>query len=156
MSYQWDESYETGYSHNILINAKTGELLSQYVEKSKGKLTTTTIELFDDWYNKNHAKLPPASITAEDAIELYNAYISGRVDNYGGIAEFRLNKQSYEKYVIFNKQFYLFRSEEEYKYYYNVLVNMETGDMSYLQIDDGMFGGEHIMLLDDMLKMYYK
>jgi hypothetical protein len=155
MSYQWDESHTTGYTHNILINAQTGELLSQYAESSKGKVRTTTIELLDNWNKDEHIELPQAKITAEDAIEIYNAYIKSRFDSPDDIAGHQLNKQSYEKYVLFGKQYYLFHAEDEYKYYYNVLVNMETGELSYLEIDDGMFGGEHIMLLDDMFERYY-
>ena len=44
---------------------------------------------------------------------------------------------------------YYFHMEESTYYWHNILVNIETGDLLSLTIDDGMFGGEYVMTLED-------
>jgi len=128
------------------VHAETGELLSLFRVKTDEEHLTVTVELLDDWYNDEHAEYASARLTANEAIAIYNTWIDKHFDNN---AEYRLNGQSHDEYVIFGEQYYYFHAEDGYKYWYNILVHTRTGELLFVEISDGMFGGEHIMPLDD-------
>ena len=144
VSYSWDEAYANGHLHYILVHAETGELLSRFIIITEGERRTVTVELLDDWYTGEHAAYPPALLTADEAMAIYDAWR----DKHGDYSEYSLNRQSYGQYVIFGEQYYYFHAEDGYMYWYNILVHMETGELLFMMIEDGMFGGEHVMQLD--------
>ena len=117
-----------------------------------GERLNIDVDLLDDWYNNEPAEFAPATLTAEEALEIYNAWMEARFDEDAG---YRLDNQSYNTYVIFGEQYYYFGAEDEYLYWYNILIHMETGELLYLLIYDGMFGGSDIMALDDWYDIAY-
>ena len=152
MSYQRDR--EPVYSHSILVPADSGELLSYYSENSLEKSTqfgtgTVTIDLMDNWLAGGHTQYAPALLTAEEAVEIYNSWMKNRFGENTDFSGFSLNRQSYGKYVVFGEQYYFFPTEDHTTFWYNILVNMVTGEMFFVAMHDGMFWAEDIMTLDD-------
>ncbi len=137
----------SGFWHSILVQAETGALLSLYEVWSDEKLQTTTVELLDDWYAGEPASYAPARMTADEAMGIYDAWLYEHSDNSSD--DYSLDKQSNSKYVLFGEQYYRFDAEDEWKYWYNILVHMETGELLYMMTSDGMFGEISIEPLDD-------
>jgi len=148
--WEWDDDYANGFLHTILVDAQTGGLLSFYMTQTDG-IRSITVESLDDWYSGEHVEYAPALLTADEALEVYNAWLNDHVnDDY----IFRLNSQLHGKYVIFGEQYYYFQSENPEAYWYNVLVHMETGELLVLFIYDGMWGGSDIWRIDDRYDWY--
>lgn len=141
------------FSHDILVQAETGALLSLSEVWLDENLQTTTVELLDDWYAAETAASAPASLTADEAIAVYDAWLQEHSDNPNDTAEYSLDKQSNSKFVLFGEQYYYFKAEDGWMYWYNILVHMETGELLFMMIEDGMFGGTTIMPLDDWYDM---
>lgn len=117
-----------------------------------GERLNIDVDLLDDWYNNEPAEFAPATLTAEEALEIYNAWMEARFDEDAG---YRLDNQSYNKYVVFGEPYYYFHAEDEYKYWFNILVHMDIGELLYLEIDDGMYGGSGVVALDDWYNRHY-
>jgi len=152
MSAQWDK--EPVYSHCILVNADTGELLSYYYENEYGsdrQQGTVIVETMDDWYSGKHVAYAPALLTADEAMAIYDDWMNDRFGNQAYSPEIPLNRESYGRYVIFGEQYYYFHAEDGMNYWFNLLVNMETGDLLFVLTTDGMFGEEYVMTMDDWL-----
>ncbi len=139
----------SGFSHLILVQAKTGELLSLYKWGTDQKHLMTTIELLDDWYSGEPAISAPASLTSDEAISIYNAWLYEHSDNQGYSGEYSIDAQANDTYVLFGEQYYRFHAKDDQKYWYNILVNMETGKLLFMMITDGMFSETSIELLDE-------
>ena len=107
----------------------------------------------DDWYNDKTAVYAPARLTADEAVAVYNAWMNDHSSDHAFAAEFSLARETYGRYVIFGEQYYYFHMDGSTYYWHNILVNMETGDLLSLSIDDGMFGGEYVMTMDDWLSI---
>jgi hypothetical protein len=137
------------YSHVILVDAETGELLSLFRTKPDGECLTTTVERLDDWYNNELTEYAPARLTADNAIVIYNMWIDDRFANHAESLQYRLDGQLYEKYVIFGEPYYFFHANEDYMYWYNILVHMETGELLFMMTSDGMDPLTSIEPLDD-------
>ena len=143
--YDLDWDRRSGYSHLILVHAETGELLSLFMMKSAGERLTAIVEPLDDWYNTESDAYPPARLTADEAIAIYEAWVDDRDEH----SYYRLNRQSYDEYVIFGEQYYHFHAEDDDRYWYNILVHTETGELLYMLTSDGMFPETSIEPLDD-------
>jgi len=158
MSSHWDETYSNGYLHYVLVHAETGELLSRYCDfylGTDGKhLSDVFVKSLDDWYTDKHAAYTPAFLTADEAIAIYDAWKNERYGDNPDRSNFNLHSKSYGKYEIFGEQYYYFRAEDDDKYWYNILVHMETGELLHVTIYDGMFGGEDVMTLADYYTQY--
>jgi hypothetical protein len=153
--YEFQVSYDAASKswHYILVQADTGELVS--LNKMRTKNLTVIVELLDDWYVGEPATYAPASLTADEAIEIYDTWLSEHSDNPEFSAEYSLDKQSYDTYVLFGEQYYFFQAKDEQKYWYNILVHMETGELLFMMIEDGMYGGTTIEPLDDWYDTTY-
>ena len=141
----------SGGSHVILVNAETGELLSVFTTGIDDGNMVATVEPLEDWYNKKQTESAPASLTAEEAIGIYD----GWTVEHSELADYRLNAQEYDEYVIFGERYYYFHSEEYFMYWYNILVHMETGELLFLMLSDGQYAGTHIEPLDDWYESAY-
>jgi len=130
-----------------------GELLSYYsensLENSQYGTATVTVELMDNWLADGHAEYAPALLTADEAIEIYNTWMKNRFGDNTDFSGYSLNRQSYGKYVIFGEQYYFFPTEDHTTFWYNILVNMVTGEMFFVSMHDGMFWAEDIITLDE-------
>jgi len=150
ISYLWDQSYSTGYSHVALVHAVTGELLSLFMSQMEGEFLIQTIERMDDWYSGGSAAYPQAALlTADEAIEIYDAWVDGRTDDRDASGLYRLNSYFYSLYEIFGEQYYHFSAEEDFLYWYNILVHVDTGELLFMMISDGMFPETMIESLED-------
>jgi hypothetical protein len=151
VSYSMDGA--SGFSHDILVQAETGALLSLYEVWSDEKLQTATVELLDDWYAGEPAAFPPARLTADEAVAVYDAWLQEHPGNAEYSTDYSIDKQSNSTYVLFGEQYYYFHAKDGWMYWYNILVHMETGELLFIMIEDGMFGGTTIMPLDDWYDM---
>ena len=147
VSPQEDES--SGYSHEVLVHAKTGDLLSLFRTYWDGEIPTHTVERLDDWYNGGLYPGASSVLTPDEAIAIYNTWLEEHLDASDEPSEYVLDALSYEKYVIFGEEYYYFRAAEPYKYWYNILVHMETGDLLFMMISDGMYSLTSIEPLGD-------
>lgn len=153
VSYRWDGA--SGFSHEILVQAETGELLSLYRMGSDEMNLTTTVEFLDEWYAGEPAAVAPARLTTDGAIAIYDAWLYEHSDNPEYCAEYSIDKQSSDMYVLFGEQYYLFYAKDEWKYWYKILVHMKTGELLFMMITDGMFPETSIEPLDDWYDSTY-
>ena len=99
---------------------------------------TTTVERLDDWYASGNTAYSSARLTVDDAIAAYNTWMAA---NYQGddYSEYHLSRESYQRYLIFGEQYYYLNAEDYFKYWYNVLVHMDTGELLNIMTSDGMY-----------------
>jgi len=147
----YDVEDETDYYHVILVHEETGELLSSTLDINDDDFPTMIMEFMDDWYRGEQAELAPALLTADEALDIYYARVNDLPDDRLFFAETRMDEQPQGKIVLFGEQYYLFGAEENHMYWYNILVHMVTGDLLFMWIHDGMYGGFEIVLLDDLI-----
>jgi hypothetical protein len=147
VSSHWDRAPR--YLHSILVDAETGELLSLYMMKTDGERQTTTVEPLDTWSSNEHAAYGEALITADEAIEIYNKWKNDHFNASADSSHYRLNVESYDNYEIFGEQYYYFHTEEANMYWYNILINIKTGELLFMMISDGMYPIISIEPLDD-------
>ena len=129
------------YWYNILVHVETGELL--FMMTSDGEYPATSIESLDDWFNSIYAEspepadTPPASviISVDDAIEIYSTWL----DEHDEASSYTLDKQYYQTFDMFGEQYYWFNSDDPSKYWYNILVHVETGELLFMMTSDGEY-----------------
>ncbi|MCL2742004.1 MAG: hypothetical protein FWE70_07885, partial [Oscillospiraceae bacterium] len=146
---EWDESYDYGFTHRALVHDLTGYMWSIRTEVREGERPLMTIEALDDWYLEEAYEEPEPNYTPEQALAMYESFMGGYLDDYEYT---RLDPDSYRIFVIFGDWHYYFHSLDYAAYWYNVLIDMETGEMHYLASYDGMFGGTDIFSLSDMVE----
>jgi len=163
LSSNGEEAEDAWYSHIILVPAETGELLSMYCDIRFGVdwlyIEDVYVTLLDDWYNGGHATYPPARVTAQEALAVYAAWRDDHFDDDSYFSDITLNEELYGTYVIFGEPYYYFKPETGMPYWYNILVHMETGELLFVEMCDGMFWEEYVMPLDDWFnecKQYYE
>jgi len=149
VSYNMEDEDE--YYHVILVHVETGELISFAFDENDGDLPTVFVEMIEDWYLGERAEPTPALLSASEALRLYQTRMDDLPDDHDYYFEIRMDRQPQGKVVLFGELYYLFEAEENHMYWYNVLVHMVTGDLLFMWIHDGMYGGFEIMHLDDML-----
>ena len=84
-------------------------------------------------------------LTADEARQIYNAWLSGHAD----MSSYILDRQSYETYELYGERYYLFHADDMVKYWYNILVNMKTGEMLLMMTTDGKYPTTTYEPLDD-------
>ena len=149
LSSEWNEDYTTGYVHRVLVNEISGELLSLFRTKQGGESWTETVELLDDWYNGRHFSFAPALLSAFDAVAAYEAWVEQNENVYDYFYYYPLNSESYNVYRIFGDQYYYFYADDEFAYWFNILVHMETGELLFMLTGDGMYPETVIEPLED-------
>lgn len=145
----------------ILVPAESGELLAHYtniVSEPGGLQWATIVETMDDWYNGVHAAYTPPLLSAEGALEVFESWMVNNLseDDYNNYStRCRLSRDVYGSYEMLGEQYYYFRAEEGMNYWYNILVHMQTGEVLFLLITDGMFGEEVVMQANDWFNPVY-
>ena len=87
----------------------------------------------------------PASLSVDEAIAIYNTWL----DNHEDISSHTLHKQYYQTFNWFGEQYYWFGADDASRYWYNILVHMETGELLFMMKSDGEYSATSIELLDD-------
>jgi len=146
--YYYDDTYSNVNWHIVLVHEQTGEMLSRLVVRADGEPFTETLELLDDWYNGKHSVFPPARLTAAEAIAVYDAWMEARFEDPDTF-NFRLNGENYGKYAIFADQYYYFNADDDYAYWYNILVHMQTGELLFFLTSDGQYPEKVIETLEE-------
>ena len=144
----------TDYPNVILVNEKTGELLSASLDVNDDDLPIIIMEPLDDWYRGEQVELTPALLTADEALAIYYARVNDLPDDQLFFAETRMDEQPQGKVVILGEQYYCFEAEDDYMYWYNILVHADTGELLFMWIHDGMYGGTDIEPLEDVLERW--
>jgi len=166
----WPRPYDNSkmvISPGLLVPVDTGDLLAflkAYFYPSldgddwETHTLDATIDLADDWTANRPAINKTTRLSAQDAFDIYNAWLSEKSALHPFIADYALHEQPRGTYEILGERYYYFRSEEAQRYYFNVLVHMDTGELLCVEIEDGMWGGEHVSFLDtwlDYTSQYY-
>ena len=149
VSFLWDQTYSTGYSHVVLVHADTGEMLSLFMSQMDGGFLTQTVLRLDDWYSGEYAAITPALLSPDEAAEFYDAWIEEHRGDRDVSNLYSLDKYFYAMYEIFGDQYYHFSAEEDYLYWYNILVHADTGELLFMMTSDGMFAETIIATLDE-------
>ena len=142
------------FSHLILVHEETGELASFSWMISNEEHRTYTLESLDDWYTGERVELTDALLSADEALEIYYARIDDLPPTMALFNETPMNEQSTVTFVLFGEQYYHFIAEEDYKYWFNILVHMDTGDMLFMFTSDGLYPETEIMLLEYILTLW--
>ena len=74
----------------------------------------------------------PARLTAGEAREIYNAWLVDHAE----LSDYTLSDAN-ETYEWDGEEYYLFHAEEMSRYWYNILVHMETGELLFMMTPDG-------------------
>ena len=109
----------------ILVHKETGALYH-----SDSPYSSVGFTPIDNWYNKDHAEYAPA-LSANDARAKYTAWLK----NHAEMSAYTLNPQ-YEIYED-GAYYYWFHAENPEWYWYNILVDMETGELLFMMTPDG-------------------
>ena len=125
------------YPQTVLVHVKTGVLSSLFRAISDEGVRITIIELLDNWNVGKYSTYEPILLTSDEARTLYHAWVVEQSSNPDELTHYALDRQVYEKYVIYGEQYYYFRSENESMYWYNVLVHAITGELLYYLSSDG-------------------
>ena len=127
----------------ILVHKETGALF--HLDSPYSSVGFVPI---DDWYNKDHAGYAPA-LSANDARAVYNTWLG----NHAGMSEYTLSLN----YAIYEDgaYYYWFFAENPEWYWYNILVDMETGGLLFMMTPDGEDTTPTIEPMDDYYNRYY-
>ena len=149
-----DESEDS--SHTILVQENTGKLLSLSNAKTENEHAYTILDSLDNWYNGEHPLSASSSLTPDEAVDIYEAWLAERYEEDS--AEFSsllLNRESYGYYILLGEEYYHFNAADDFMYYHNVLIHVETGELLYLMTSDGMYPTTSIELLDDWYDSFH-
>jgi len=124
-------------------------MLSLFMSQMDGEFLTQTVVPLDDWYNGESVTYPQALLTADDAIDIYDAWVEARTDDPALLGLYSLDRYFYSTYELLGEQYYHFSAEDDYLYWYNILVNANSGEMLFLMTSDGMFPETVIETLDE-------
>ena len=120
-------------------------------------LAMTTLVSCGDSFPKTATKVPyesvlltpapsePASLSVDDAIAVYNTWLG----NHDEVASYTLESQYYQTFDMFGEPYYWFSANDPIRYWYHILVHMETGELLFMMKSDGEHSGTSIEPLDD-------
>jgi len=92
----------------------------------------------------------PARLTADGAREIYNAWLVDHAE----LSDYTLSDEN-ETYEWDGEEYYLFHAEEMSRYWYNILVHMETGALLFMMTPDGEDPETTVEPLDDWYNTHY-
>ena len=146
--YYWFSANDPSkYWYHILVHMQTGELL--FMMKSDGEHSATSIELLDDWYNESaETEDVPSTLTplsVNDAIAVYSTWL----DSHEEVSSYTLDNQYYQTFDLFGAQYYWFNANDPSRYWYNILVHMQTGELLFMMTSDGEYPTTSIEPLDN-------
>jgi len=85
----------------------------------------------------------PAGMTADEARDIYAAWLEDHTE----LADYALGDED-ETYEWQGAQYHLFHAENPTYYWYNILVDMETGELLFMMMSDGEFPETTVQPLD--------
>ena len=126
----------------IFVHKETGALYH-----SDSPYSSVGFGPIDNWYNKDHAAHASA-LSANDARAMYTAWLG----NHAEMSKYTLglHYQIYED----GAYYYWFQAENPEWYWYNILVDMETGALLFMMTPDGEDPTPMIEPLDDYYNRY--
>ena len=131
----------------ILVNEKTGEmfhLTSPY--------STVGFAPIDDWYSTDHADSADTDkVSAERARASYNEWLFIHPE----MSEYALSQEPYGIYEADGIYYYRFQADNEEFYWFNILVNIDTGELSIFIISDGEEPVTEMVPLYDWFAAHY-
>ena len=74
----------------------------------------------------------PTRLTAGEARDIYNAWLVDHAE----LSDYTLSDEN-ETYEWDGEEYYLFHADEMSRYWYNILVHMETGELLFMMTPDG-------------------
>jgi len=89
-------------------------------------------------------------LSAAEAKAVYDTWLNHRAE----LSEYTLGEAS-ETYEYDGEAYYLFRADEMSRYWYNILVHMETGALLFMMTPDGEDPETTIEPLDDWYDRHY-
>jgi len=92
----------------------------------------------------------PARLTAGEARALYYTWLETHVE----LSDYTLSDTS-ETYEWDGGEYHLFHADEMSRYWYNILVHMETGELLFMMTPDGEDPITTAEPLDDWYNTYY-
>jgi len=92
----------------------------------------------------------PARLSAAEARDIYNAWLVDHAE----LLDYTLSDAS-ETYKWDGEAYHLFRAEEMSRYWYNILVHMETGELLFMMTPDGEDPETTIEPLEDWYNEHY-
>jgi len=92
----------------------------------------------------------PARLTADEARALYYTWLETHVE----LSDYTLSDAS-ETYEWDGEAYYLFHADEMSRYWYNILVHMETGALLFMMTPDGEDPITTVEPLEDWYYQYY-
>jgi len=92
----------------------------------------------------------PARLTAGEAREIYNAWLVDHAE----LSDYTLSDEN-ETYEWDGEVYHLFHAEEMSRYWYNILVHMETGELLFMMTPDGEDPETTVEPLDDWYNTHY-
>jgi len=151
--------YEDGYSGEKIrfeFAMDDGKLFVSASENVLGLFgwNVTIDGVYEKWKDAEAAapaqKLPDTWLSAAEAKAVYDAWLERRAE----LSEYTLAESS-ETYEYDGEEYYLFRAEEMSRYWYNILVHMETGALLFMMTPDGEDPETTIESLDDWYDEHY-
>ena len=124
---------------SILVHNETGELF--HLDSPYNSVGFASI---DDWYESDHAAYAPP-LCAYDAWVVYDVWM----EDFQVMSDFSVDLHSYDIYEVDGEYYYWFKADNEEWYWYNILVNMQPGEMLFMMISDGEEPVVEIELLQD-------
>ena len=86
-----------------------------------------------------------ADSAVDKAVSLYNAWLA----THDELSSYTLNSQDYQTFDIFGEPYYWFGTEDPTKYWYHVLIPVETGELLFMMKSDGEYTSTTIEPLED-------
>ena len=145
----WDERMYTFYLGitrlgvaEILVHKETSALYH-----SDSPYSSVGFTSIDNWYNKDHAEYA-AALSANDARAIYNTWLGKHAE---------MSAYTLGPYDIFQDgaYYYLFQAENAEWYWFNILVDMQTGELLFMMTPDGEDPTPITEPLDDYYNRYY-
>ena len=93
----------------------------------------------------------PALLSADEANEIYTAWVAEHTE----LASYTLDTKSFEMYELSGEQYYLFHTNDDVSYWYNILIHTETGELLFMMSSDGENPTTSIEPLEDWYNSTY-
>jgi len=92
-----------------------------------------------------------AFLSVDEAILIYNTWL----DNHDEVSSYTLDKQYYQTFDILGEQYYCFNADDPIRYWYNILIHMQTGELLFMMKSDGEYPATSIEPLENWYSSTY-
>ena len=97
------------------------------------------------------ASSEPTRLSVDEAFAIYSSWL----ENHEELSSHTLDKESHELFELNGESYYLFHSDEMIRYWYNILVHMETGELLFMMTSDGEYPSTSVEPLEDWFNSFY-